>query len=72
MLSIPLHNGMPVIALIVFIGGFSAATAMIIVESVALSTMVMNSFVVPTFWDLRAFKNFSAVMLNIKRLALGG
>jgi signal transduction histidine kinase len=71
-LSIPLHNGRPILALIVFIGGFSAATAMIIVESVALSTMVMNSFVVPTFWDLRAFKNFSAVMLNIKRFVILG
>ncbi len=71
-LSIPLHYGHPLLALIVFIGGFSAATAMIIVESVALSTMVMNSFVMPTFWNLRAFKNFSAVMLNIKRVVILG
>jgi len=71
-LSIPLHYGHPLLALFVFVGGFSAATAMIIVESVALSTMVMNSFVVPTFWDLRAFKNFSTVMLNIKRVVILG
>jgi len=71
-LSIPLHNGQPLLALFVFIGGFSAATAMIIVESVALSTMVMNSFVMPTFWNLRAFKNFSVVMLNIKRVVILG
>ncbi len=71
-LNIPLHHGSPLLALFVFIGGFSAATAMIIVESVALSTMVMNSFVMPTFWDLRAFKNFHAVMLNIKRLVILG
>ena len=55
-----------------FIGGFSAATAMIIVESVALSTMVMNSFVMPTLWDLSAIKNFHAVVLNIKRLVILG
>ena len=36
-LSIPMHYGHPLLALIVFIGGFSAATAMIIVESMALS-----------------------------------
>lgn len=71
-LTIPMHTGYPFLALIAFIGGFSAATAMIIVESVALSTMVMNSFVVPTLWDLRAFKNFSAVMLNIKRVVILG
>ena len=71
-LTIPLRHGYSILALIAFIGGFSAATAMIIVESVALSTMVMNSFVVPTFWDLRAFKNFSVVMLNIKRVVILG
>ncbi|HEX9020951.1 MAG TPA: ATP-binding protein [Nitrospirota bacterium] len=71
-LSIPLRFGRPFLALFVFIGGFSAATAMVIVESVALSTMVMNSFVMPTLWDLRAFRNFSAVMLNIKRVVILG
>jgi len=71
-LSIPMHYGKPLLALIVFIGGFSAATAMIIVESVALSTMVMNSFVMPTLWDLSAIKNFHTVVLNIKRLVILG
>jgi PAS domain S-box-containing protein len=71
-LNIPLHHGSPLLALIVFIGGFSAATAMIIVESLALSTMVMNSFVMPTLWDLSAIKNFRTVVLNIKRLVILG
>jgi PAS domain S-box-containing protein len=71
-LSIPMHYGHPLLAIIVFIGGFSAATAMIIVESIALSTMVMNSFVVPTLWDLSAITNFYTVVLNIKRLVILG
>jgi PAS domain S-box-containing protein len=71
-LTIPLHYGHPLLAIMVFIGGFSAATAMVIVESVALSTMVMNSFVMPTLWDLRMFSNFRAVILNIKRLVILG
>ncbi len=71
-LSIPMHYGHSLLAIIVFIGGFSAATAMIIVESIALSTMVMNSFVMPTLWDLSAIKNFHAVILNIKRLVILG
>jgi PAS domain S-box-containing protein len=71
-LSIPMHYGKPLLALIVFIGGFSAATAMIIVESVALSTMVMNSFVMPTLWDLSGITNFHTVVLNIKRLVILG
>jgi PAS domain S-box-containing protein len=71
-LSIPMHYGHSLLAIIAFIGGFSAATAMIIVESIALSTMVTNSFVVPTLWDLSAIKNFHAVVLNIKRLVIIG
>ena len=71
-LSIPMHYGHPLLVIIVFIGGFSAATAMIIVESIALSTMVMNSFVMPTLWDLSAIKNFHAVILNVKRLVILG
>ena len=34
--------------------------------------MVMNSFVMPTLWDLSAIKNFHAVILNIKRLVILG
>ena len=71
-LSIPMHYGHQLLTIAAFIGGFSAATAMIIVESVALSTMVTNSFVVPTLWDLSAIRNFSAVILNIKRLVIIG
>jgi hypothetical protein len=67
-----MQYGHTLLTLIVFIGGFSAATAMIIVESLALSTMVMNSFVMPTLWDLSAIKNFHAVMLNIKRIVILG
>jgi len=48
-LSIPLMQGNPLLVVIVFLGGFSAATAMVIVESVALSTMVMNSLVMPAY-----------------------
>lgn len=71
-LSIPMHYGHKILTIAAFIGGFSAATAMIIVESVALSTMVTNSFVVPTLWDLSAIRNLHAVILNIKRLVIIG
>jgi PAS domain S-box-containing protein len=71
-LNIPMQHGHALLSLVVFIGGFSAATAMIIVESLALSTMVMNSFVMPTLWDLSAIKNFHSVMLNIKRIVILG
>lgn len=49
MLTLPLANGADLLALLTFIGGFSAATGMIIVTSVALSSMVTNDLIVPLF-----------------------
>ena len=46
-LALPLADGQQALALLVFIGGLSAATGMVIVETIALSTMVSNSIVVP-------------------------
>lgn len=73
-LSVPLKQGYPALALLVFIGGFSAATAMIIVESLALSTMVMNSLVMPTLlnWSMNTMKGFHHVILNVKRVVIIG
>ena len=44
-LALPLADQQPALALLVFIGGLSAATGMVIVETIALSTMVSNSLV---------------------------
>ncbi len=46
-LNLPLQAGHPWLAMLVFIGGFSAAAGMVIVESVVLSTMILNHLVVP-------------------------
>ncbi len=46
-LALPMAQGRPLLALVVFIGGLSASTAMIIVETVALATMVSNSLILP-------------------------
>ncbi len=71
-LSIPLGQGLPMLALFAFIGGFSAATAMVIVESLALSTMVMNSFVIPAVWNMNAMKGFYLMILNTRRIIIIG
>ena len=71
-LTIPLEQGQPIIALFAFIGGFSAATAMIIVESLAISNMVMNSLVMPVLINFKEMKGFYQVILNIKRLVIIG
>jgi signal transduction histidine kinase len=46
-LTIAMKERQPLLALLVFIGGLSAATGMIIVETVAIATMVSNDLVMP-------------------------
>ncbi|MBO9122620.1 MULTISPECIES: PAS domain-containing hybrid sensor histidine kinase/response regulator [unclassified Rhizobium] len=76
MLSLPIVGQMPVMSLITFIGGFSAATAMVIVASVALSIMVSNDIVMPIFLRRRLAgrggqrDDFAKTLLNIRRSAI--
>ena len=51
-LALPLSQGWKALALFAFLGGLSAATSMIIVETVALSTMVSNDLVIPALLRL--------------------
>ena len=53
-LALPLALGQETLALIAWIGGFSAATGMVIVASVALATMVSNDLVMPLLLRGRA------------------
>lgn len=46
-LSLPLSQGREGLAVLSFLGGFSAATSMVIVATLALSTMVSNHVVMP-------------------------
>ena len=71
-LTIPLGQRESMLALVVFIGGFSAATGMVIVESLALSTMVMNNLVMPGIFRFNKMKGFPAIILNLKRLIILG
>jgi Na+/proline symporter len=48
-LSLPLQAGQHLLSVFVYIGGLSAASSMIIVETIALATMVSNHFVLPGF-----------------------
>jgi len=76
LLLLPLTQQLPAVSLIVFIGGFSAATAMVIVESVALSIMVSNDIVMPVFLRRRLIgsddqrADFSPTLLRIRRMAI--
>ncbi len=46
-LRLPLQFGNPWLGMVVFIGGFSAGTGMIMVETMTLSTMITNHLVLP-------------------------
>ncbi len=52
-LSIPLSQGQNGLAMLSFLGGFSSATSMVIVATLALSTMVSNHIVMPVWLALR-------------------
>jgi Na+/proline symporter/nitrogen-specific signal transduction histidine kinase len=74
-LSLPMAAGQPWMALIAFIGGLSAATVMVIVETIAVSTMVCNELVMPLLLRTRQFRSESGddltqLLLNIRRLAI--
>ena len=46
-MALPLATGNEALALLVFIGGFSAAAGMIVIASVALSMMITNDLIAP-------------------------
>jgi len=54
-LSLPLHFNQNALSVLVYIGGFSAATSMIIVETIALSIMVSNHLVLPLMFSVNKF-----------------
>lgn len=76
-LSLPLTQGAPALALLAYIGGLSAATGMLIVETIAVSTMVCNDLVMPSLFRLpgfgaRAEGHLTLLLLNIRRAAIIG
>lgn len=69
-LTVPMAAGLDALALLVFVGGLSAATGMIIVETVALSTMVSNSIVVPMLLRRGYRGRLARLILITRRLAI--
>jgi len=74
-LTLPIAEKQEAIALLVFIGGLSAATGMVIVETIALSTMVCNDLVMPVLLRMRSIgiarrENLTGLLLGIRRGAI--
>lgn len=76
-LSLPLAEGYHALALFAFIGGLSAATGMVIVEAIAVSTMVCNDLVMPVLlrskrWMHAQRHDLTRLLLTIRRSAIVG
>lgn len=70
-IHLPLQTGHPWLAMLVFIGGFSASAGMVILESVVLSTMILNHLVIPLILKLEIeVSDMSQILINIKRLGI--
>ncbi|MEP2029291.1 MAG: ATP-binding protein [Paracoccaceae bacterium] len=69
-LTVPLAEGQGGLALLSFLGGFSSATSMVIVATLALSTMVSNHIVMPIWFSQRgAGASVSGDVRNVVILA---
>ncbi|MEQ3665558.1 MULTISPECIES: sensor histidine kinase [unclassified Olleya] len=73
-LLIPLENGNSFLATLVFLGGFSAVISMVIVSTLALSTMVSNNLIIPYGFLDKFIKNQpernSKYIKNIRRISI--
>lgn len=77
-LTVPLSQGQNGLAMLSFLGGFSSATSMVIVATIALATMVSNHIVVPIWLTTRSGGEATVsgdvryVILLSRRLSIAG
>ena len=77
LLALPLHDKSVLFTFIAFLGGLSAATAMVVVETVALSIMLCNDLLMPLILKRPAMtaagqQDMSGFLLNIRRAVMLG
>ena len=79
-LTLPHALGQNGLAMLAFLGGFSAATSMVIIAAIALATMVSNHIVVPLWLasrqrastgPARDAGDMRGLVLNARRLSIG-
>ena len=74
-LALPLIGNQPLLALIAFLGGVSAAASMVVVETTALSIMVCNDVVMPALLRVKSLglaqrSDLTRLLLWIRRSAM--
>lgn len=75
LLWLPLAHDQSALTILAYVGGFSAATGMVIVASVALATMISNDLVMPALLRIRVLRleqrnDLSSIVLGIRRIAI--
>ncbi len=70
-LGVPILFGSPSLTLLAFLGGLSAATGALVVITLALTTMLMNHWLLPIF-GLRSSQNIYRQLLWLRRVLIGG
>lgn len=76
-LALPLAAGQPALALLAYLGGLSAATGMVVVEAIAVGTMLSNDLVLPALlrrgaageWDSHSAR-LAPRLLAVRRLGI--
>ncbi len=73
-LTLPLAEGQGGLAALAFLGGFSSASSMVIVEAMALATMLSNHVLVPAWFalnpDRRVRGDLRGPVLALRRIAI--
>ena len=75
LLALPFYSGNHILTFLAFLGGLSAATAMVVMETVALSIMVCNDLLLPLILKrhtagAEGSGDMSRLLLNIRRASI--
>jgi Na+/proline symporter/signal transduction histidine kinase len=71
-LSLPLHAGQKWLSLLVFIGGFSAATGMIMISTMTMSIMVTNHLLLPVLEWIKQLGFLRRYLLQCRWAVIAG
>lgn len=70
LLLLPLRSGYPILTLLVFIGGLSAAAGMIFVTAITMATMVTNHLLLPLMGFTKKLRFLSRHLLKCRWIAV--
>ena len=74
-LSLPLFHQQAWLGVVAYVGGLAAATSMVVVAAIVLSTMLSNEVITPAILKFKLFKTkelpqLSGILLNLRRVTI--